>query len=78
MLLAKTSQGNLTAMRQRIKLHSQNYMIATTDLHIALTIDGHLIDLEAKKVCNFFDVKGKVQVQKFEDYLSQSLNEIGN
>lgn len=45
-------------------------MIASTDLHIALTVDGNLSDFEAKKVISFFDQKGKVPLQKFEDYLN--------
>lgn len=56
-------------MRKKIKSLSINNQIASTDLIIALTVDGHLSDYDARKVVQFFEQKGKVSVSKFEDYL---------
>jgi len=39
---------------------------------VALTIDGGLSDYDAKKVISFFEVKLKISIKKFEEYLEQT------
>jgi hypothetical protein len=63
-------------MKSKIKLYAQNFQVASQDLIIALTEHGGLSDYEARKVTQFFEQKGKVPLQKFEDYLDQALNQM--
>lgn len=77
-LLAKTRNGNLSSMREKIKTftNTQTQQIGSDYLISAIAIEGGLGEFEARKVVAFFEVRGKlVSVPKFEDYLSTALEE---
>ena len=56
----------------RIKMYTSDGSIACKDLQIALTRDGLISEFEAKKVTNFLEIRGKVNVPRFEEMLNIS------
>ena len=79
-LLAKTRNGNISGMREKIRLftNAQTQTINSAELISALSIEGGLGDFEAKKVVAFFEQRGKVSVPRFEEYLNQALEEFNS
>lgn len=72
-ILAKTRFGNFTLMKERIKAHTVNGVIMSSDLIGILSHDGGIGDFEARRVAQFFEIKSQVQIAKFEDYLYRAV-----
>lgn len=72
-LLARTRFGNFTQMKERIRSHTSNGFILSSDLKSILAHDGGLGDFDANRVVHNLEAKNQVSAVKFDDFLTRAL-----